>query len=163
LILESRVLGALNLGSLLPDRFGQKELDILAPIADILTLAIENSRLYEAARKREEMQKLLKEISQDIALLDADTLLQKLTLKICEVLNVDVSDVRLMVDGDWRSVGVSGAEAGSLQPSGIGRGLSRSVIQTRQPVAVADIIAANPQAAMAATRHGFRGYVGVPL
>src|SRR5215470_6595948 len=65
LILESRVLGALNLGSLLPDRFGQKELDILAPIADILTLAIENSRLYEAARKREEMQKLLKEISQD--------------------------------------------------------------------------------------------------
>lgn len=162
LTLENRMLGALNLGSLLPDRFGPRELDILTPIADILSLAIENSRLYKEAREREDMQKLLKELSQDIAVLDVDALMQKLTLKVREALKVDVSDVRLMADGEWRSVGVSGAEPGSLQPSGIGRGLSRSVIQTGQPVVVADIIAKNPQASTAA-RHGFRGYVGVPL
>lgn len=163
LILENRVLGALNLGSLSPDRFGTKDLDILTPIADILSLAVENSRLYEEAREREDMETLLKELSQDIAVLDVDALMQKLTLKVREVLKADVSDVRLMVDGEWRSVGVSGAEPGSLQPSGLGRGLSRSVIQTGQPVVVADIIATNPQAARTAARHGFRGYLGVPL
>lgn len=158
-------LGALNLGSLLPNRFGEQELAILTPIADILALAIQNSRLYEKSREREDMQKLLKELNQDIAVLDADTLLQKLTVKIREVLKVDVSDVRLIAEGEWRSVGVSGTEPGLLQPTGsfgAGRGLSRSVLQTGRPVIVSDIMARHNKA-KAATRHGFRGYVGVPL
>jgi|GEM_PF-1546290 len=162
---DRELLGALNLGSLSPDRFSRKDLDVLNPIADILSLAIQNSRLYEKSREREEMQKILKELNQDIAVLDVDTLLQKLTLKIREVLKVDVSDVRLMDDGEWRSVGVSGTEPGSLQPasSRVGRGLSRSVIQTGQTIIVSDMLAENIQDRPAMTRHGFRGYVGVPL
>jgi signal transduction histidine kinase len=157
------LLGALNLGSLSANRFGDQELAILTPIADILALAIQNSRLYEKSRQREDMQKLLKELNQDIAILDADALLQKLTVKIREVLKVDVSDVRLIDDGEWRSVGVSGTEPGSLQPasSGAGRGLSRSVLQTGRPVVVPNILARQNE--VKATRHGFRGYVGVPL
>jgi signal transduction histidine kinase len=165
LIAERELLGVLNLGSLVPKRFGRKELEILTPIADILALAVQNSRRYEASRNREEMQKVLRELSQDIAVLDVDTLLQKLTKKIREVLQVDVSDVRLMVDGEWRSLGVSGTEPGSLQPasSGAGRGLSRSVVQTGRPVTIPDVIAANQDSGRSATRHGFRGYAGVPL
>jgi signal transduction histidine kinase len=160
---EQELLGALNLGSLSTNRFGDQELAILTPVADILALAIQNSRLYEKSREREDMQKLLKELNQDIAVLDADTLLQKLTVKIREVLKVDVSDVRLIAEGEWRSVGVSGTEPGSLQPasSGAGRGLSRSVLQTGRPVMVPDIMARQNE--IKATRHGFRGYVGVPL
>ena len=163
---EQDLLGALNLGSLLPNRFGDPELAILEPIADILALAIQSSRLYEKSREREDMQKLLKELNQDIAVLDVDTLLQKLTFKIREVLKVDVSDVRLMTDGEWRSIGVSGTEAVSLQPggTGAGRGLSRSVIETGQPLIVSDMIAAaTAQGRSVRSRHGFRGYVGVPL
>ncbi len=165
LIAERELLGVLNLGSLAPKRFGSKELDILTPIADILALAIQNSRRYEESRNREEMQKLLKELSQDIAVLDVDTLLQKLTRKIREVLKADVSDVRLIVDGEWRSVGVSGTEPGSLQPSssGSGRGISRRVVQTGRPVTISDMIAANANLSLKKTRHGFRGYAGVPL
>src|SRR6185369_2158983 len=69
----------------------------------------------------------------------------------------------LIAEGEWRSVGVSGTEPGSLQPasSGAGRGLSRSVLQTGRPVMVPDIMARQNE--IKATRHGFRGYVGVPL
>ncbi|HEY1268466.1 MAG TPA: GAF domain-containing sensor histidine kinase [Candidatus Binatia bacterium] len=165
LIAEHELLGVLNLGSLAPKRFGQKELELLTPIADILALAVQNSRRYEESRNREEMQKVLRELSQDIAVLDVDTLLQKLTEKIRDVLKVDVSDVRLIVNGEWRSLGVSGTEPRSLQPtsSGVGRGLSRSVVQSGQPVTISDMTAANASTAQRATRHGFRGYAGVPL
>ncbi|HTM10933.1 MAG TPA: GAF domain-containing sensor histidine kinase [Verrucomicrobiae bacterium] len=166
LTVERELLGVLNLGSLSPDRFGQKELDILSPVAEILSLAIKNSRLYEESRAREEMQKLLKELSQDIVVLDVDALLQKLTLKIREVLKVDVSDVRLMADGEWRSIGVSGVEPGSLQPasSRVGHGLSRAVIQSGRPITVSDVTAgSSPSDPPVMARNGFRGYVGVPL
>lgn len=166
LIAEHELLGVLNLGSLVPKRFGQKELELLTPIADILALAVQNSRRYEESRNREEMQKVLRELSQDIAVLDVDTLLQKLTEKVRDVLKVDVSDVRQIINGEWRSVGVSGTEPGSLQPtpsSGAGRGLSRSVVQSGRPVMISDMIAANAGSAQRATRHGFRGYAGVPL
>ena len=165
LIAENELLGVLNLGSLVPERFGRKELELLTPIADILALAVQNSRRYEESRNREEMQKVLKDLSQDIAVLDVDTLLQKLTKKIRDVLKVDVSDVRLIVNGEWCSLGVSGTEPGSLQPtsSGAGRGLSRSVVQSGRPVAISDIMAANASTAQKTTRHGFRGYAGVPL
>ncbi len=165
LIAEQELLGVLNLGSLVPKRFGRKELELLTPIADILALAVQNSRRYEESRNREEMQKVLKELSQDIAVLDVDTLLQKLTEKIRDVLKVDVSDVRLIVNGEWRSLGVSGTEPGSLQPTayGAGRGLSRSVLQSGQPVTVSDMIPADASTAQRQTRHGFRGYAGVPL
>src|ERR1043166_7957382 len=111
------------------------------------------------------MQKVLKDLSQDIAVLDVDTLLQKLTKKIRDVLKVDVSDVRLIVNGEWCSLGVSGTEPGALQPtsSAAGRGLSRSVVQSGRPVAISDIMAANASTAQKTTRHGFRGYAGVPL
>jgi signal transduction histidine kinase len=165
LMAKGEVLGVLNLGSLTVDRFGKKEIDILLPIAEILSLAVENSRLYEESQKREEMQNLLKELSQDITFLDIDSLLQKLTKKVREVLKGDVSDVRLMVDGAWRSLGVSGTEPGRIQPasSGVGRGLSRSVLQNRRPVSITDMIAESPGRDQTASRHGFRGYVGVPL
>lgn len=166
LMAGNEVLGVLNLGSLAAGRFGPKEIDILSPIARILSRAVENSRLYEESQKREEMQKLLKEISQDITSMDIDSLLKKLTRKIREVLRVDVSDVRLMEEGAWRSLGVSGMEPGSLQPgaSGAGRGLSRSVLQNRRLVMIPDMIAAAPRdREEPAPRNGFHGYIGAPL
>lgn len=166
LMTKGEILGVLNLGSLKKNRFGDKEIAILSPVAEILSLAIENSRLYAESRKREEMQQLLKELSQDITSLEIDTLLQKLTRKVRDVLEVDVSDVRLMADGDWRSLGVSGTEAGRLQPisSGGRRGLSRLVVQNRKALSIEDMMSGSPgDAALAAARHGFRGYVGLPL
>ena len=75
LMAEGKALGALNLASLKPRCYGKKQVEILSPIAEILSLAVENSNLYEAAQRREEAQRLLKELSQDITSLDVDSLL----------------------------------------------------------------------------------------
>jgi signal transduction histidine kinase len=71
-----------------------------------------------------------------------------------------------MVEGDWRSLGVSGTEPGRVQPasSGARRGLSRLVVQNRKALSIADMAAENsPHRGGTAARHGFRGYVGAPL
>ncbi len=166
LVAEGNVLGVLSLGSLTVDRFGKKEIEILSPIAEILSLAVETSRLYEESQRREEMQKLLKEIGQDIALLDIDTLLQKLTGKVCDVLRVDVSDVRLMERGAWRHLGASGMEPSRLRASVTGSGLrrSRTIIESGKPMVVEDMsLEAPARRGHRSAVLGFRGFAGIPL
>ncbi len=166
LMAKGRVLGVLNLGSLKPGRYGKKEIEILSPVAEILSLAIENSNLYEESQRREEIQKLLKELSQDITSLDIDSLFKKLTEKIREVFKVDVCDVRLMERGVWRSVGVSGIDPDRLRlgTTGTARGRSRWVIENRKPLLIPDMNReTNLPTGEILSRLGFRGYLGVPL
>ncbi|HEY2990101.1 MAG TPA: GAF domain-containing protein [Candidatus Binatia bacterium] len=165
LIAKGQVLGALNLGSLRINRYNWKDVDTLTPVAEILSIAAENANLYEESQRRAEIQRLLKEVMQDITSLELNSLLEKLTKKVREVLKADVSDVRLIVGGDWRSLGVSGTEPGRLQPGSTGarHGISRLVLRDRKPVAVADMMAEISSREPHASRHGFRGYLGAPL
>lgn len=163
---EGKALGALNLGSLKPACYGQKEVDILSPIAEILSLAVENSNLYEEAQGREETQRLLKELSQDITSLDVDSLLRKLTDKIREVLKVDVSDLRVFERDSWRLRGVSGINP-NLIPSartGTAFGRSRWIIEHRKPLLIRDAMEETDLPSGETVKSlGLRGYLGVPL
>jgi signal transduction histidine kinase len=166
LVAKGQVLGALNLGSLNLGQYKQEDIGTLTPVAEILSVAVENAKLYEESQRHAEIQSLLKEVTQDIAALDVNQLVQKLTRKVCAVLKVDVSDVRLMAGGAWHSVGASGIEPSRLQSSVTGSGLRRSllVIEGRKPIAVEDMSLEAP--AHQGNRFaalGFRGYVGVPL
>ena len=166
LIAKAQVLGALNLGSLNLGRYDRKDIDTLTPVTEILSLAVENARLYEESQRHAEIQSLLKEVTQDITALDVNQLVQKLTSKVCAVLKVDVSDVRLMVGGAWQSVGASGIEPSRLQSSVTGSGLRRSrfVIESRKPMIVEDMsLEAPARQGNRSAVLGFRGYVGVPL
>ncbi|HEY3302639.1 MAG TPA: GAF domain-containing protein [Candidatus Binatia bacterium] len=166
LIAKGQIFGAMNLGSLKPNQYNRKDIDTLTPVAEILSIAVENAKLYQESQRHAEIQSLLKEVTQDITTLDVNNLLQKLTRKVCAVLKTDVSDVRLMVDGSWRSLGISGIEPTRLQSSASGTGLRRSrlVIESRKPMVVEDMSRETPvRQGNRSASLGFRGYVGVPL
>ncbi|TAJ79266.1 GAF domain-containing protein, partial [bacterium] len=166
LMVKGKVLGALNLGSLKPRCYGKKEVAILSPVAEILSLAIENSNLYEESQRREETQKLLKELSQDITSLDLDSLLKKLTASVREVLKVDVSDVRVFGGDRWRLMGISGIDP-NLVPSartGTAFGRSRWIIEHRKPLLIRDAMEEKDLPSGKTVKSlGLQGYLGVPL
>jgi GAF domain-containing protein len=166
LMADGKALGALNLASLKPRCYGKKEVEILSPIAVILSLAVQNSNLYEAAHGREETQRLLKELNQDITTLDVDSLLRKLTDKVREVFKVDVSDVRILENSAWRVLAASGVAPGHLWSGNPepGPGRSRWIIENRTPLWIPDITQRSEFTSGAnLPRLGLRGYLGVPL
>jgi signal transduction histidine kinase len=166
LVAKGEVLGALNLGSLTANRFGDKEINILSPIAEILSLAVDNSRLYEESQRREEIQKLLKELSQDITSLNIDSLLKKLTEKVREILKVDVSDVRVFEAGRWILRGVSGIDPDLIPSARTGTAMGRSgwIIEHRRPLVIPDAAQEQNLPSGETIRSlGLRAYLAVPL
>ncbi|OGQ82124.1 MAG: hypothetical protein A3F90_09765 [Deltaproteobacteria bacterium RIFCSPLOWO2_12_FULL_60_19] len=166
LMAKGKALGVLNLASLKPRCYGKKQVEILSPIAEILAVAVENSNLYEEAQRREETQRLLKELNQDITTLDVDSLLRKLTDKVCEVFKVDVSDVRILENSAWRVLAASGVQPGHLWSGNPepGPGRSRWIIENRTPLLIPDITQCSEFTSGAnLPRLGLRGYLGVPL
>ena len=166
LMAEGKAIGALNLASLKPRCYGKKEVEILSPIAEILSLAVENSNLYEQAQRREETQRLLKELNQDITTLDVDSLLRKLTDKVREVIRVDVSDVRVLEHSAWQVLAASGVQPGHLWSGNPepGPGRSRWIIEHRTPLSIPDITQRSEfTSGTNLPRLGLRGYLGVPL
>ena len=166
LMAEGKALGALNLASLRPRCYGKKQVEILSPIAEILSVAVENSILYEGAQRREELQKLFKELSQDITSLDIDSLLKKLTEKVREILKVDVSDVRVFEAGRWILRGVSGIDSDLIPSARTGTAMGRSgwIIKHRRPLVIPD--AAHEQnlpSGETIRSLGLRAYLAVPL
>ncbi len=131
-----------------------------------LALLLEYSDLYRESQRREAIQKLLKELSQDITSLDLNSLLGKLTEKVREFFGVDISDVRILENGAWKLLGVSGIEPERLQSgrAGTGRGRARWVIENRRPLVIPDIDRDTdiPHGEVR-SRLGIRGYVGIPL
>lgn len=166
LMVKGKVLGALNLASLAPHSYGKEELETLAPVVEVLSLAVENSTLYQETQRREEIQRLLKEVSQEITLLDLDTLLKKFTERVRQILKVDISNVRLIEAGVRRIVGVSGIDEKRLRATSIGsgRGASQWIVENRKPLAIADITESGDIPMGETTRSiGLHGYLGVPL
>ncbi|OGQ63174.1 MAG: hypothetical protein A2W73_08760 [Deltaproteobacteria bacterium RIFCSPLOWO2_12_55_13] len=143
-------------------------------------MAIHNAQLHEQTReqagglekankdlkRQEEIQGLLKELSQDITFLDIDSLLKKLTQKVREVLKVDISDVRLFEREGRRIVGVSGIDVDRLREgsTGKGRGGSEWIARNRRPLVISDI-SKGKDLPMGQTTHriGVCGYLGVPI
>ena len=166
LLAKGKVLGALNLGSRIPGLYTRKEVEILSPVAEILSLAIENAALYQESQRGEEIQRLLKELSQDITSLEIDSLLKKLTERVRDVLKIDIVDVRVMEQSSWRLKAVSGIEAERLYSRSPGevRGRARWIIENRRPLAVSDITeAADVPMGESVGRLGVRGYLGAPF
>jgi GAF domain-containing protein len=136
------------------------------PLRALNRALAENTKLVEETKRAEEVQKFLKELSQDIASLNIDSLLRKLTEKVREFFKADVADVRIIEKGVWKVKGVSGIEPEKVQSdsTGTSRGRSGWIIQNRQPLLVPDIIKQTGVSGGESIRKaGIRGYVGVPL
>lgn len=126
----------------------------------------ESLGLYRGSRSQADMQKLLKEISQDITSLDINSLLRKLTEKVREVFKVDVSDIRILEGESWRVMEISGLDPNLISStrSGAIYGRLRWIVENRKPLMIPDSAEEEtfPPGETVKTL-GLRGYLGVPL
>lgn len=78
LIAHGRLLGVLDVQSEEAGRLGPEDLATLEAISSQLAVAVDNAKLYAAARRRAEQMRLINVVGQDIAgLLEVEALLQK--------------------------------------------------------------------------------------
>jgi K+-sensing histidine kinase KdpD len=180
LIAKGETLGVLGFYAKEGCQLRAHEVEFLSTLAGQAAIAIHNSRLYEETKRqaielerankdlegKEKIQRLLKELSQDITSLDLDSLLKKLTEKVREVLNVDISVVRVTDDGVWRVLGISGIEPERLWSRGTAsaRGRSGWILKNQRPLLIPDITKTQEFPGGESLRQaGIRGYLGVPL
>ncbi|MGH7774348.1 MAG: GAF domain-containing protein [Candidatus Binatia bacterium] len=182
LVVKGEVLGVLVFLTREEHNFADDEVEYLLTLAGQVAVAIHNSQLYEQTKnqalelekanmdlkRREEVQKLLKELSQDITLLDIDSLLKKLTEKVCEFLQVDVSDVRLLERERWQLRAISGVDSDRLPAAWSGSTGTRQrsiwIRENRRALMIPDITE-GPIESLGGVLEaiGIRGFLGVPI
>lgn len=177
---DEKFLGIMRALTYLPREFSEQEVDLLQQVANGAAIAIQNAHLYEQTKKqsaelakvnaelkkREEIQRLLKELSQNITMMDLGSLLEKLTCDLRAELKVDVCDVRTLEGKDWHDVVVSNVDGARDRSTRSRRGLGTStwIRKNRKPLSVADITQATEFTVGKTTRRsGLRGFLGVPL
>ncbi len=167
LFAKGKVLGVLNLGSRTPARYGPKEVETLSPLAEILSIAIENSNLYQESQRLLKEQSALREIFTQINLLDVGHLLHQLTEQALTLLHADHSIVRLPgPDGILRAVSLAGKGVERVRDrlDEFGKGRSTWIMENQRPLAIRDI---NQDKlfgpASLLQEMGVRAYLGVPL
>ena len=179
LVVKDEVLGVLVTLTRQEYQFSPAEIEFLSTLAGQAAIGIHNSQLYEQTtrqaaeleraykelKNKEEIQALLKDLNQDITRLDIDSLLRNLTEKVREILRVDISDVRIMVEGQWTLTGITGIDPNILTSgrSGTGRGPAGWIQEHRQPLVIPDLFHTELPVGSTMKSLGIHGYVGVPL
>ena len=152
LLVESRTIGVLHVGSLTPRMFREDEADLLQAAADRIALAIDHSRLYEAERearamaeRRAEQVHELQSIT-DVALSHLamdDTLLVSMLERVRALLEADTAAI-LLLDSEAEALVARAArgleeevDRGVRIP--IGRGFAGRIAAERRPVALEDV------------------------
>jgi len=173
LLAHGEVLGVLSLFTAEEHDFSDEEVEFFTTLAGQAAIAIRDARLYERAKKladqlseRERIQRTLKELSQDITAMEVDKLLEKLTMKIRQLFNVEVADVRFLGKRRWERILVSTAEKTEWLPEGaeFGEGANLWVVEQRRPMAIRDYTQHRQfKPGRVARRYGIRGYLAAPL
>jgi signal transduction histidine kinase/HAMP domain-containing protein len=178
LVVKGEALGILAFLTHKEHRFTAEEVDFFSTLAGQAAMAIHNSQLHAETKeqtlkletanrdlkRKEAIQALLKELNQDIAADDLDTLLKKLTDKVREFFKVDIADVRLIGEAS-QILGISGVDEAEMRGGASGKGGgSRWVMEHRRPLVLPDISRAkDPPIGQTARRLGIQGYLSVPL
>jgi GAF domain-containing protein len=164
---RQKVVGVLGISSGRPIPFSRREVDLLLAVGSVIGVAVENARLFEESQRQEEIQRLLKELSQDITTLDINSLFHKVTDKVREFFKVDISDIRLLTEERLQlPMGSSGIESGRLYRSGAVRlrGRSMWILKNHRPLVISDTTKETAIPSGDSIRQlGIRGYLAVPL
>ncbi len=165
IIAAKEVVGVLTVCSRRAMPFEPREVDFLDSIGRVIGVAVQNSRNYLESVRGQEVQKLLKELSQDITTLDLGELFQKITDKVREFFKVDISDIRLLEEeGSRPIVGASGTDAGNIYRLVGIRGRTAWIVEHRRPLVIEDaVIDQSIPTGEALSRLGIRGYAAAPL
>jgi sigma-B regulation protein RsbU (phosphoserine phosphatase) len=96
---KGAVIGVLNVNTVRADRaFDERDLELLATVANQMAVAIENARLYARVNRRTKQLSSLLQISKTVtSTLNLDEILHRLTGEICALFGLDVCAV-LLVD-----------------------------------------------------------------
>ncbi len=162
---REHVVGVMGISAVESFRFSRRELDFLAAIGHVVGIAVENAWLFEESQRQEKIQRLLKELSQDITSLDISALFQKVADKVQEFFKVDIADIRLLTEGDIPAlVGSSGMAPDRLYKRGASTGRSRWIAQNRRPLIIPDMTKESAIPRGDTVRElGIRGYLAVPF
>ena len=172
LIAKEEVLGVLTLYGRKEHDFTGEEVEFLSTVADQAAIAIYNARLYEQTKKQaadlleqERIQRILKELSQDITKMDVDALLEKLTSNIRDVFNVDLADVRFIAGNKWSNIIVASQNIIQQIPhGGASRGATDWVIKNRKLIAIEDYLERKEfTPGRVTSMFGVRGFLAAPL
>jgi two-component system NtrC family sensor kinase len=147
LLRQERVVGALTLSHLEPNRFGEEHLDLLSSIANQAAIAVENARLYDDSQRRLHELSVLYEVSQAASSLRLDETLRLIAEKTARALRADRCALFLLDEerGDLVLRAVDNpdrpAEALGLRLSLEARPHVAEAIATRRLVEIPDIFA----------------------
>ena len=182
LMAKGECLGALAIYTKFEHEFADDEVKLLLTIAGQAAMALHNSQLYEQTKKQtleleranhelhrqEVIQKLLKEVNEDITLLEIDPLLKKVTEKVKQAFFVDISDVRLFGEKSGRWVTAAGVDDAREQwraATGYGEERRAWFVRHCKPLHVPDIEKEPELFPREGKLHqrGIRGYLGAPI
>ncbi len=97
LVVEGEALGVLHVGSLVPRKFTDQEVELLQLVGDRAALAIEHARLFEAERAaRQRIEHVQAVTDAALAHLEVDELLHVLLPRIRDILRTDTCAVLLL-------------------------------------------------------------------
>jgi PAS domain S-box-containing protein len=144
LIVRDRVVGVLNVDSHQVGMYGQKDAELVSAFADQTATAVTNAQLFGEIQKRVQSMTALTETARSVtASLDLDEVLQRITERTIDSLEVEAASLALLNEKsgelEFRVASGKGAE----QIVGLrlkkGQGLAGWVVEHREAVFVSDV------------------------
>jgi len=168
LLSKERVIGSMNLGRFQPRSFTAQELEILDPVARHVAIALDNARLIEDVRRRNQEFESLLDVSRGIvARLELGELLPLVVRSVNGIMGTQVCVLLLRQGELLRLAAQEGLEpevAKVFLSLRVGESLSGRVAQQGKPMVVEDM-RKDPRAKFAevTNRYGYRSFLCVPL
>ncbi|MBV8551961.1 MAG: GAF domain-containing protein [Acidobacteriaceae bacterium] len=164
MMVRGKLVGVIDLQSTRVDAFSEQDRALLTLIANRVGTAIDNARLYRRVERQNRTLRVLAHISQEFSsILEIDELLTKIALTIRALIPFDAFSV-FLVDEERKLLRCRFSqrydEITAIADIEIGKGITGTAAQSRQPIRVADVtqdpryISAHPD---------IRSEVAVPL
>jgi two-component system NtrC family sensor kinase len=169
LVLGGRALGALTAADEVGRVFDDDAIRLAQAFADHAAIALENARLFEAARRERRRLEVLSEVSARVASVhDASEVLDRIVNEAVRLLAADAGGLRLLEGDDLVLRARTESAAGLITRPRfkVGESLSGLPVATGQAMAVEDVredVRYDPIHRQAARELGFQSFLGVPL
>jgi GAF domain-containing protein len=168
LIVQSELIGSLNLSSDQPNAFEMEHLSIVRDVANSLAVALQQARLYQSAAAQKKVAQVLAESARDLSSSNNLEYIFDLTLdRLKEVLPYDSATlILLQKDGpdlitargipDLTQIKIQRADAGDGFP------LERDLVLAREPIILGDVRLDDRWVSLDGLEY-IRAWMGVPL
>lgn len=144
LVSKESLIGTLNLGSFIPEKFNEDHLSLALDIADQTAIAMENSRLHERQKREVEVLSTLLHVGGLLSsTISLDELLLKILDSIHKLVDVDMSSIMLLDEGKiLRIRAARGLDPKFINSEGIklGEGIAGWAALHGKPLLIQDLV-----------------------